>query len=416
MPVLKITRRSVRGLGQGVYYDTELTGFGLRVNANGTGTWFVEYRPGAGGRGVAKRRLSIGKLDRLSPEQAREEAGNKLAAAQLGQDPAAERTAARSSRPFKEVAEDYLTKHVATKRKPGTAKLYRHLLQNHLSPQIGAKRINVITKTDVQAAHLAIRTAAGNATANRALALASSVFKWADELGRNPAQGIEKFPEQAKDRYLTTDEISALGAALTEAETTGIPYVVDETKAKAKHAPRKENRVRKFPIHITNAIRLYMFTGARLREILNLEWSSVDLQRGVLFLPDSKTGRKTVVLSQAAIDVLAATPRVGRYVIAGETAGQKDERPRADLKRPWAAISERAGVGGLRIHDLRHTFASVGAASGLGLPVIGKLLGHASSETTERYAHLATDASRRAADAIAGQIAAAMHGGEDGKD
>jgi integrase len=153
-----------------------------------------------------------------------------------------------------------------------------------------------------------------------------------------------------------------------------------------------------------------MLTGMRLREVLHLRWDEVDLQRGILFLPDSKTGRKTVVLSAAAVDVLVGLPRVGVFVIAGDTAGLPDEKPRADLKRPWAAITKHAGLSGLRIHDLRHSFASVGAWSGLGLPVIGKLLGHADAKTTQRYAHVDSDSSRRAADAIASQIAAAMGG------
>lgn len=209
-------------------------------------------------------------------------------------------------------------------------------------------------------------------------------------------------------RSAPTAEISALGDALREAETVGLPYVIDPEKPESKHSEKPENRLTTYPIHVTNALRLLMLTGCRLREILNLEWRNVDLERGLLFLPDSKTGRKTVILSTAAIDVLGNTPRVGRFVIASESAGTDNEKPRADLKRPWGALCRRAGLEGVRIHDLRHTFASFGAGAGMGLPVIGKLLGHSSSKTTERYAHVAVDASRRAADAISGQISAAL--------
>jgi len=164
------------------------------------------------------------------------------------------------------------------------------------------------------------------------------------------------------------------------------------------------NRITNIGPHAAAALRLLIFTGARLREILDLQWDHVDLQRGLLFLPDSKTGKKTIVLGVAALAVLENLPRLGKFVIAGTD----NDKPRADLQRPWALVSKRANLAGLRLHDLRHSFASVGAGSGFGLPVIGKLLGHSNSKTTERYAHLAADPLRRASDAISGSIAKAM--------
>jgi integrase len=143
-------------------------------------------------------------------------------------------------------------------------------------------------------------------------------------------------------------------------------------------------------------LRLLLFTGARLREILHLKWENVDLERGLLFLADSKAGRKTLVLNAPAMAVLVSLPRVGSYVIAGDTAGTKGEKPRADLKRPWRTIAKRAGLDGVRLHDLRHTYASFGAGGGLGLPIIGKLLGQTQASTTQRYAHLDNDPLRRA--------------------
>jgi integrase len=134
----------------------------------------------------------------------------------------------------------------------------------------------------------------------------------------------------------------------------------------------------------------------------------VDLQRGLLLLADSKTGKKAIVLNAPAIDILANLPRVGTYVIAGQTAGTNDDKPRADLNRPWRAIVKRAGLNGLRLHDLRHTHASVGAGLGLGLPIIGRLLGHTQPSTTARYAHLDSDPLRRASEHIGSRIAAAM--------
>jgi integrase len=198
-----------------------------------------------------------------------------------------------------------------------------------------------------------------------------------------------------------------LGEAIREAETVGILH----KPSTSKHAIRKpENARTKIDRSAAAAIRLLILTGARLREILHLRWNEVDLERGFLFLSDSKTGRKAVVLSAAAASVINNLPRIGIYVIAGETAGQKDEKPRADLKRPWAMIRRHATLEDVRLHDLRHSFASVGAAASLGLPVIGKLLGHTQPSTTARYAHLADDPIRAAANTIAGKIEEAMGG------
>ena len=154
----------------------------------------------------------------------------------------------------------------------------------------------------------------------------------------------------------------------------------------------------------TAAIRLLLFTGCRLREILNLRWEEFDRDRGMLFLPDSKTGRKPVILSGAALAVLEEIPRIGDYVVSG----RDPDRARRDLKRPWEAIRAHTGLGLIRLHDLRHSFAATGAASNLGLPVIGKLLGHKRAETTSRYAHIAAHPLKIAADAIASQLAAKL--------
>jgi integrase len=160
------------------------------------------------------------------------------------------------------------------------------------------------------------------------------------------------------------------------------------------------------------AIRLLMLTGARLREILNAKWEYVDFERGVIFLPDSKTGKKPVYLSAAALATLADLSRIkgNPFMIAGANDGA----PRKDLKKPWAAVTRAAGLDGLRIHDLRHTFASFGAGASLGLPIIGKLLGHAQTSTTARYAHLDADPMRRAVDTIGATISAAMDRAQQG--
>ena len=187
-----------------------------------------------------------------------------------------------------------------------------------------------------------------------------------------------------------------------------MPYVVDETRPNAKHAPKADNRRVKLDPFAVGAIRLLILTGARLREILYAQWQRVDIERGILFLPDSKTGKKPVYLSAAALEVLASLPRIegNPHIIAGT----KDGAPRADLKKPWLAVTRAAGLDGLRIHDLRHSFASFCAGASLGLPVIGKLLGHSQAATTHRFAYLDADPMRRAVETIGATIAAAMDG------
>jgi len=206
--------------------------------------------------------------------------------------------------------------------------------------------------------------------------------------------------------------LARLGAALNEGETIGLPYEVDEEKPAAKHAPKPDKRRTKLDPFAVVAVRLLILTGARLREILDAQWQHVDLERGVIFLPDSKTGRKPVYLSAAAQAVLASLPRVhgNPHIIAGEREGA----PRADLKKPWAAVCKAAGLDGVRLHDLRHSFASIGAGASMGLPVIGKLLGHSQAATTHRYAHLDADPLRRAVETIGATISAAMDGGKPG--
>jgi len=296
--------------------------------------------------------------------------------------------------------------HIRAKRKARTAKLFQGYIDNHIEPALGKRKAPSLARADIERLHKAIgRT--NPVTANRVLALIGAAYSYGLRSGHlpermaNPASGIEKFREAVRERFLTEPELLRLGEAIREAETVGIPWV---KQSKSKHARKSENRITNIGPHAAAALRLLIFTGARLREILDLRWDHVDFQRGLLFLPDSKTGKKTIVLGAAALAVLENLPHIGKFVIAGTDT----EKPRADLQRPWALVSKRADLVGLRLHDLRHSFASVGAGSGFGLPVIGKLLGHSNFKTTERYAHLAADPLRRASDTISGSIAKAM--------
>jgi integrase len=407
----RITKRLVEALkpagAEFTIWDSDLTGFGVRVRPNGAASYVVVYRAGHG-RKAPVRKLTIGAVGKLTPDEARGLAKKAIGAVAHGLDPAASKAEARKALTVAELADVFLAEHVRPKRKSNTAARYEHALKAHVVPELGDIKAEKLTRAAVAKLHL--RLCATPAMANYALAVIGSMFGFAQRRGLapegcNPAVRIEKYSEQGRERFLTVDELGRLGDAIREAETTGIPWVVDESKPNGKHIP-KEGRWTIFDETAVAALRLLLLTGCRLREILHLKWEYVDFERGIAFLPDSKTGRKPVVLNAPALAVLASLPRLGTYVVPGKNP----ERPRHDLKKIWAAVSRRAGLQGVRIHDLRHTFASVGAGGGLGLPIVGKLLGHSQAATTARYAHLDTDPLRRASDRIAGTIAAALEG------
>ncbi len=227
----------------------------------------------------------------------------------------------------------------------------------------------------------------------------------------NPAVGIDSYRERLREKYLTEEEFQRLGKTLELAGTEGLMWHPDPSK-KLKHAPAPENRRIMIDPFAIAAIRLLVLTGARLREILNLKWEQIDFERGTALLPETKTGRRVLVLGQAALSVLSAVPRTGAFVIAGMQVrgpdGQMVDSPRSDLNRPWKRIRAHARLGNFRLHDLRHSFASVGASAGLGLYVVGQLLGHRSPSTTSRYAHIANAPLTEASNAISNAIAVSL--------
>jgi integrase len=411
---VRITKRLVDGLkAEGAEYfawDADLKGFGVRVQASGAKSYVVKYSAGSG-RGAPTRRMTLARVGKVTPDEARDLAKKTLGSVAHGADPAAQKKADRRAETLNEVAAMFLAQHVDAKRKASTAKQYRDALERLVLPGLGMRKAGKVTVPDIAKLHAKLGHHPHQA--NRMLSVVASLYGFAEKhhlvpLGTNPARGIDKYPEESRERFLSTDELARLGDAIREAETVGLAYVVDRMGPKTERAAKEENRLTVIGPHAAAAVRLLILTGARLREVLHLKWDHVDFQRGMLLLPDSKTGKKAVVLNAPALDVLSNLPRVGSYVIAGQAAGTDKEQPRADLKRPWAAVAKRAGLEAVRIHDLRHTHASVGAGAGLGLPIIGKLLGHSQASTTARYAHLDADPLRRASDRIGSHIATAM--------
>jgi integrase len=398
-------------------WDNNPVGFGVAAMASGSKIYVIQYRQN--GR---SRRMKIGRHGKLTPDQARSEAIMLLGSVERGEDPIAAKKKAKQARTFKDVAADYMANHADPKRKERTSKEYHRILKLWLLPAFGASRLVEITRTDVSRFHAKHSERPG--AANRALALFSAIWNWAAVRGEatkenNPASGLERYAEHERDRFLTQDELRRLGAALNKAETLGLPWDIDETRPTAKHLPKKKRTTTVDPYAVA-AIRLLIFTGARLREILHARWDHIDWDHSILRLPDSKTGKKPIYLSAAALGILAnIEPRGSNpFIIPGE----KKNAPRADLKKPWAAIARAAGLveyvqdgdkltrarTSVRLHDLRHTFASTGVGASIGLPVVGKLLGHSQAATTQRYAHIAADPLHKAVNLIGSQISKAL--------
>jgi integrase len=407
----------------------KLPGFGVRVRPTGAMSYVAIYK--TGGRNTPFRRVTIGSVNKLPLEKARAEAERILASAKLGADTAAEKAAKNAEKTVAEICDLYI-KEGADLKKESTLVSDRSRIARHIKPLIGKKRIGDLTRADIERMMRDIangKTAmdekndkprsrsivkGGKGTATRTVRQLGGILTWAVSQGyleRSPRAGVKLYKDGKGERFLSGDELQRLGDALRDAETTGLPWAENEGK-EAKHRPKDKANAREVVSpYAVAAIRLLIFTGCRAGEVLNLRWSEVDFDHGVLNLPDSKTGAKKVLLAAPALKVLADLDRVGEYVIAGNDPN----RPRSDIKRPWARITAYAGLGGLRLHDLRHSFASVGAASGMGLGVVGKLLGHASPATTARYSHLADDPVRRAGERIAAEIAAKMGDADIGK-
>jgi len=374
----KITKTAVDRLVPGeIIWDAEIRGFGVRCQRRDR-VYMVKYRSQA-----RQRWYTIGKHGSpWTPELARREAKRILGLVAEGKDPADKKQKDRSAPTLSALADRFLEEHVEAKSKDRTYTEYKRLIERVVKPELGRLKTDEVRSSDIERLHLKFR--ATPYQANRLVALLSKMFNWSGRRGeRNPCVGVERFAEQKRRRYLSSTELACLGDVLSQMEEQRLtsPYVIA-------------------------AIRLLVFTGARLTEILTLRWDHVDLERGVLNLTDSKTGAKTIYLNAASRNLLTALARLegNPYVIPGERAG----RHLVNLEKPWRRVRALAQLPDVRLHDLRHSFASIGAGAGLGLPVIGALLGHAQAATTARYAHLASDPLQQAADLIGKALEQAM--------
>jgi integrase len=422
MPIARLSKRTVDALQPAAHpyitFDEDLTGFGIRVMPSGLKTWIVEYRPGAGGRKVAKRRLKIEIANRTTPEAARSRAKEILARVSLGEDPAAVRAARLATPTIAEFARQFLEEVARPPRlKPTTSRLYADNLRRLVIPAIGSLKLDAVMSADIARLHAKVGKSTPTA-ANNMLVTLSSLYRYAGEIGLvtkgfNPVRdAATRHKTQKRERFLGVDEMKRLADALSRVEQSGLAWKLRPNldESRAKHCALPERQKIDVSPFVIAAIRLLLFTGCRRSEILKLRWSEVDFERGLLNLSDSKTGRKTVMLNGPALTILSELPRAGRYVIAGNDP----DAPRPDITQQWHRIRQLAGLDGadgkppFRLHDFRHNFASVGVGAGMGLPIVGKLLGHSQAATTHRYAHLDADPLRRAVNSIGDTISAAM--------
>ncbi|MDA5192670.1 site-specific integrase [Alphaproteobacteria bacterium LMG 31809] len=415
-------------------WDSDVKGFGLRVNADGSKTYVLKYLF----RG-SQRWISIGKHGSpFTPDMARTEAMKLLGQAKAGIDPAEARKDARTAgKTVAELCDDYfkaaeagtvLTKFDVPK-KASTLATDRRRIERHIKPLLGRKRVRDVTSDDIEdflhdiaagktAADVKTgqqgraRVNGGKGTATRTVGLLGGIFSFAVKRRMrpdNPVQGVQRFKDNSSGRFLSNGELQTLGRTLADAEAAWENHETAvrnwETAGKNDKRPKKPGDAEN-PIAL-KALRLLILTGARKSEILTLRWAWVDAERGFLRLPDSKSGAKLVPLGSAVLELISSLPHMANnpHVFPGAKAGQY----LVGLAKVWERIRAKAQLPELRLHDLRHSFASAGAAGGDSLLLIGAILGHKDPKTTKQYTHLANDPVRAASERISGRISAIMN-------
>lgn len=383
--------------GQKIYYDGTIPGFGVRVTAAGAKTFILNYRV----RGTAKeRRFSIGRTADWKVKIAREEARRLRKIVDLGGDPVGDEEQQRAdaaaerirSKTVSDLCDRFRDEHFPSLR-PATRAFYKSALKNHIEPAIGKKRVEDVRRGDVEKIYTSLTELGQRHQANQCVTLTGVLFKlaakWGWRTGENPARQIDKHTLEGRERYLTSAETKRLSEALEMLED------------------RQAARI----------IRVLMLTGARVGETFRMRWEQVDFQKGMWTKPAATTKQKKIHRLPLTAPVLAIladikreqdnerelSPRLREWIFPGRSKSGH----RNDIRRPWETALKAAKIANLRIHDLRHSFASSLVGAGYSLPMIGAALGHTRVETTQRYAHLADDPLREAMTRAADLIEAA---------
>lgn len=377
--MIKISKRTVEALepqDRDVdHYDEDLKGFGVRVRPSGRRTYFVMMR-----HRCVMRRFTIGSHGAVTAEAARLKAKQIISDLAIDKNPTEVEEAVRNSVTVRSLGERFIAEYIPYHLKPSTQGEYKRCVEIFINPEIGTMKLVSVERTDIAKIHHQLRHIPYQA--NRVLGVLSTMFNLAESWSlrpqfSNPCRGLKKYKEKKRERFLNREELRRLGDALRTEE--------------------------EFAPQAVACIRLLLLTGCRLGEIQTLKWAYLDLETCLAFLPDSKTGRKTLYLGSVAVKLLKSIPRRKNnpYVIRGDIEGQH----LTDMQKPWRRIRKLADLPDVRIHDLRHTFASSGVALGQGLPIIGRLLGHTQPQTTARYAHLAATPALEVADRISENLA-----------
>ena len=371
-----LDRLSVNGK-DAIFWDRDLAGFGIRVYPTGKKVFVVQTR--AFGR---SKRVTLGRYPELTPEAARKNATAVIARIKKGQPPVPPEPAPVPT--VADLAERYQREYVEMHCKPLTVSHYKLMLRKHIVPALGDRLVADVEHKDILSFHNGLHHMP--TVANRAADILVKMFNLADAwgwrpAGSNPCRGVARFKVEKHERFLTREELHRLGEALRAAPAERLASV-----------------------HAAAAIRLLVLTGCRRNEILGLRWDDLNFDTGEMRLRDSKTGARTVPMASAAADVLKGLARTpdSPWVFPGRKKGTR----LVNLNDSWDRVRRRAGLDGVRLHDLRHTFASRALALGEGLPMIGDLLGHRMVNTTARYAHLARDSVRDSSAKIAADIGA----------
>ncbi len=359
-----------------ILWDSEISGFCCKITPAGKKSYFLYYRT----QDRRQRKPKIGDHGIMTSEQARNIAQIWLLEVSQGKDPSAEKQESRENPTLKELAAQYMREH-APRKKASSSKEDQRLWDQHILPSLGRLKVSSLERSDISKLQHSLQNL--STTANRVLSLLSKALNLAELWGyrpnySNPCLHVKKYKENKRERFLNPDEVALLMNSL-------------DAEEKSSHNPWS-----------LYAIRLLLVTGCRLNEILTLKWEEVDFNNQFLRLSDSKTGKKLVYLSTVAIDILKKIPKEedNPYVICGD----KPKSHLVNLQKPWRRIRSKIGLDDVRIHDLRHTFASIAAGKGVSLPIIGALMGHKQTQTTARYAHLIGQPLLEASELISGQI------------
>ena len=366
-------------------FDSATPGFGFRLTAKKKGIWIARARAGE-----HRVKISLGTYPDKSLSTARTEAHAALRDIRDGKDPRAEKAARHAAlkagkTTVAELADRWLAEYVRLKLKPRTISDYERIVEDRIKPRLGALPVAAVSKSDVISFHASMANTPRRA--NYVIATLRALMTFAEDCGlrpplSNPGKKIKMYRQGKRERFLSEEEIGKAADAIAKAEAEG------------KVGP-----------HAAAGLRLALFTGARSGEITAAEWKHIDWNRKILRLPDSKGNEpRTIHLSDAAIEVLKSLDRVGKYVIAGR---YKDE-PHQNLSRAWIISRGFGGLDDVRLHDLRHSFASLAIGRGVSLYIVGKLLGHKVPATTQRYAHLARDVAATINDDLGAAMQAAI--------